>query len=809
MEKFTPYCYALVAAVAAMPSAALAQEAKTQIVKPADKTVNFRGHKVPLIAKMSKKVAAQPSTSARTKAPRKQWGGATSSEETLTEDFNKFAKGSADEPDSEALCDEYGYFGGPVQWDIDPQYTEEPGWCGSWVFQAGGYAYLNDPFGYIGALLNSPLGDYSGNITITLRVKNYGKSSTLLNVSLLKNGYNNPTYAVTDEPGQQTSTSVNLYPNTGWKTITLKVHNISSDNDGFLQLLAYGQCLIDYVHITREDNFIAAPKILPETGFTDNSFTANRQKVAMASNYWLRLYQRTETGTEDRSWTADFEGSIPEEFSTNAKTVEGIGENQTSGLAIADGDTLTTPYNFSIYKDMKYWMKVEGATEEELQNNETKINIDVLTLNGWKGYGEYSAMYWTEEGSVSLNESSYGDFAGKYYGVRFSTENMPRGAFLALDNINIEAGKDAQLDAIGDNYLYDITENTSYTFTEGIEADKDYIYAVQSHYGKLASDIKLHSTFGVAAPKAKPATDIDSRGSYTANWEPSVKATGYRADNYGLHTASEDGLYDVIDEDFSLINDNVTDNTTPDDPEEVGNNKYQNIDSYTKLPGWTARNMALSQGWFGAVNDDYTSGSVKTPAMYLDNDDSFQLTLKAEGTPDSYLQIITPTQTYYVQFDEEGEIDDTFTVPERSKAMTLRFTADATFMLDYVKVSQNLKAGDNVYVQLGSTTVDGKENTSAAFGSLYDYDFDKFAYAVTALRTDGTNSTVSDPSDYVTVDLENGSSSVTAINNAETNETVATVVARYSLDGRRASTPQHGVNILKMSDGTVKKVIVK
>ena len=37
----------------------------------------------------------------------------------------------------------------------------------------------------------------------------------------------------------------------------------------------------------------------------------------------------------------------------------------------------------------------------------------------------------------------------------------------------------------------------------------------------------------------------------------------------------------------------------------------------------------------------------------------------------------------------------------------------------------------------------------------------------------------------------------------------ATVVARYTLDGRVISAPQAGVNIVKMSDGTVKKVLVK
>ena len=34
-------------------------------------------------------------------------------------------------------------------------------------------------------------------------------------------------------------------------------------------------------------------------------------------------------------------------------------------------------------------------------------------------------------------------------------------------------------------------------------------------------------------------------------------------------------------------------------------------------------------------------------------------------------------------------------------------------------------------------------------------------------------------------------------------------VARYTVDGQLISAPQHGINIVKMSDGSVRKVFVK
>ena len=47
-------------------------------------------------------------------------------------------------------------------------------------------------------------------------------------------------------------------------------------------------------------------------------------------------------------------------------------------------------------------------------------------------------------------------------------------------------------------------------------------------------------------------------------------------------------------------------------------------------------------------------------------------------------------------------------------------------------------------------------------------------------------------------------SAIHSVSNAADSET-----ARYTLDGRQISAPQHGINIVKMSDGTVKKVMVK
>ena len=56
--------------------------------------------------------------------------------------------------------------------------------------------------------------------------------------------------------------------------------------------------------------------------------------------------------------------------------------------------------------------------------------------------------------------------------------------------------------------------------------------------------------------------------------------------------------------------------------------------------------------------------------------------------------------------------------------------------------------------------------------------------------------------------LELPKGQATAIKGVETSEN-ATVVARYAADGSQISAPVKGINILKMSDGTTRKVVVK
>jgi len=131
-------------------------------------------------------------------------------------------------------------------------------------------------------------------------------------------------------------------------------------------------------------------------------------------------------------------------------------------------------------------------------------------------------------------------------------------------------------------------------------------------------------------------------------------------------------------------------------------------------------------------------------------------------------------------------------------------------MVDNIQISQNVKAGSNVYTWLSAVNTENADVLSAAFDGLDAYGYDKYAYSVTALRTDSiSHSATSDPSDYVTVNLANGSSVVTAIDQPAAFVNAADVAERYNLSGQRINGAQRGINIVRMKNGTVRKVLVK
>lgn len=427
--------------------------------------------------------------------------------------------------------------------------------------------------------------------------------------------------------------------------------------------------------------------------------------------------------------------------------------------------------------------------------------------------------FWKKGDEVKLEEELSTFKTGGYNQIRLRASGLNEGAYLVLDNVDITAKPAYEYEIIGStygddldyNYSYtDYTSKTSYTFKD-LDPNTEYYYGVRAHYVTQFSDRNFIHALGVAAPEAKEATDIDSRGVFTANWEAAPKATSYTVSCYGTDQLQKDvDDYPILEEDFSTIDASVTSATTANDAEPLNNNKRSSLDAYTKLPGWEGSSNTIAQGMLGCEGDfDYTGGKIYTPELYLANDSKCKITIKLYGKANDQIAIRLGDVSYGVSVPENGVLDGFFTVPCGQGRTNMRISSQnlAPFAIEYLKVGQDLPKGARVQTWLQSADTDAA-TTSYTFSGLDAYDFPMYGFQVTSHFQYDENTEVSsvEPSPMTYVDLVNGTS--TGIEElVKASDTK--VVARYNAAGQIIAAPVKGLNILKLSDGKIMKVIVK
>lgn len=733
----------------------------------------------------------------------------------VSEDFSKFTAGSLDNPDTANWV--VDFYGG----DIDASLTQVPGWTGSAVHQAGGAACLTG-WGMNAACINTPVGDYSGDLTITFRARRMNEvrpKNATINVNTLVGTFNSPSQADCDHAIQECRI---FGQDKGWQDYTVTVKNYSSDNTGFIQIMTYDSIYLDDIVVkVSADSFIAEPTILPETNFTDTAFTVSWEPVRAANTYRLGLAKKVYTSDEEVvSRYYDFENGLPEDFTTTGEVEDGVGVDGSKALVLNVNESADFPSTGATYKEATAWLNLV-ATDTTLTADDleyAQINCTLTRPDGSKDEGYFMASYFLNTpGLVSIiGEQWYGSTADIYSGIHFDTNNLPEGFQLIIDSVAFTTNRPYKMDVLfePDDWYNSLTgkpayvsaPTTTYTFTK-LDASTEYYWTVQARRYTMNSKYTWHHAFGLAAPVAKVPTNLDERGSYTANWGPSAKATRYIVNNYGVYKAEADEEdHVVMDEPFDLVDATVTSADDPSSPESVGNDYApSDLNDFTHQVGWVGMGNTMAQGYLGCAQAYTFMPYITSPALYLDNDTCFKLGLKVHGSPVDILVVTVNGNKYAVMYDENGDIDGEFTIPESGKNVKLDFTSYQymAFMLDEVSVKQNLKKGDNVFTFLGSKEV-AAPDTTCNFDGLSNYDYDLFAYDVVALEDLDNQTAQSESSGYVVFSLD-----PTAVKNVEGTDVMAKEVARYGIDGRQLSAPQKGVNIVKLSDGRVVKVIVK
>ncbi len=746
--------------------------------------------------------------------------GSHEEEYLIDEDFSLITDGTTEQPGNKMLC---YYYDEPGMY-MDASLTKDGQWAGSFVYPAGGAVALVSPNQYTSADLDTPLGDYSGSITLTFKVK--AIKNTDIFVNLLRGGYE----ACEDTKNLKGETNVltyRLYKKEGWKKITIKMRNVNADPDGFIQFHSYGSILLDDVQVTTtSEEFIAPPALLPETNIKNTSFQANWQPTRKAFNYVVNLYKKVFTSEGDTLITENFDNvaedgsNLPAGWTFNLhadKKVQPVGADGTNALYLCNGDTIETPYTFSKIKDMAMWIRFYdpapyGSDDMNYDAFDATMHIDAQSLSGWT---EVASVGYGKKTSEGVRVNLTNDLGNsQFYGLRFYFTGIPEGDYAVIDNIDLTMGRPGKLEpaefTLGDGSqdTEDRTTGTNYTF-DGLDPEGDYYYTVNAHYLSQYSDADLQHVVAVASPALKDASNIQA-DSYQANWEAVGKADKYEVYNYGVTTVTEKGQFVLLDEDFSGVEDDETD---PSSPISVGNTEEMSLDEFTKMPGWSVTTgAAYVNGMFGCTDSYYNTYVLSTPQLYFGNNDKFLIHIKAYGTPGEGLVINVgghQSGAYFEATDDTGAlgiIDKTFEMDcsEYPQGQLHIYTLEHNyFLLDDMKVSQELKAGDKVYTYLSTGSVSDKNTTSYVFSDVTGYD--QYAFAVKSVKDSDGDYAESTLSDYKMVKL---SKSSTGISEA-TDHAAAREVARYTVDGKRIDKAVKGINIVKMSDGKIVKVMVK
>lgn len=348
----------------------------------------------------------------------------------------------------------------------------------------------------------------------------------------------------------------------------------------------------------------------------------------------------------------------------------------------------------------------------------------------------------------------------------------------------------------------------SFTFTQ-LDPNEKYYYSVRAHYVLICSPETIYPMNELPVPTISEATDITAKG-FTAVWEPTVKGEGYEVNLYGATQIKQD-TKDVVllHEDFSGCK-QYTDSSDIDNPETFPADGNLTIDDMTTIPGWTANlgHVKFTDGMLGV--DQYNN--LTSPTLYVAGSDVAKFHLRLQSTTDKYSLYLNFAGTPYVLSSDDFVDDEYFELPTFGmKETVLKIYAPDNYpiFVDELTVTQDLHADDTVYNWMGRYNV-GKDANTLPIADLDTDLFADYAYSLKATRGEGTSIQRSAESPRMVVELANGTSHPgTAIISTMIDNTDVYETARYSLEGVLLSEPTTGINIVKYSDGSVKKIFVK
>lgn len=783
----------------------------------------------------------------------------------IDEDFSGFTDGMEDNPSTATILDDMGNF---VNKSALKPYSEALSykqWGGAGIFSAGGCLAIAN-----GMFLNTPAGDMSGEVTLTFRARlsKAGGSTTLnaLKLMFLSRSsildYEVKFYDLTDE----------------WQTFTYTSTLGQFEHSGFqfYSMYASNIILVDDIRLEQTRTSIPAPKVHEAENMTDTSFKAVWNKSIEADHYLLSVFTKNESNelmTVSEGFDnikADDKGNIdaaspnyPEgwefawkddDLSNHIAKGEGSGTGNKQAVRLIDtGDAITTPYCPEGIKSLKFWVKAEA------NDGQPKFSSIMFTVNFGKGV-------YTVDNYINIPDMFTPEHRNGYY---FDlTETL--SAFDKIYSVKIEyiREEDDKTTILFDDFSYTTNKPTTYNYVlkdkeveqqdnedgtvgfevNGLDPDTDYTYSVKSvnsDFTSVASDEQ--EVYAVSIPTALPATNITAN-SYTANWTSHKKVDFYRVDQLQQTVIDKDTKdYVMLDEDFSKVTSSLTEadllKGSYDEGERTSG--YMPLDDITHIAGWKASSTVRVNGWLGGNEAKQGSGTIAgaivTPTIDLShNEGACNISLRVWGSEGDWLIIqgSNPASLATIEFPKGGGIvEKTITMPLCTSKEQLTFYSNnyKVFLIDYIKITQDVKAGDKVTTITGSVLTEDADTKSMVMTNPGFSDGHDVLYRVTAMRYDKDSQeshkyySTSTPSDLMLVKNPNpsgiGSVEAAAENVAGVeggivvNAANATTVNVFNLSGQlvasKACGNGHafvsvapGVYVVK-TNSTTAKVVVK
>lgn len=684
----------------------------------------------------------------------------------IDEDFSGFTDGTEDNPSTATILDDMDNF---VNKSALKPYSEALSykeWGGHGLFSAGGCLAITN-----GWFLNTPAGDMSGEVTLTFRARlsKAGGSTTLNALELLFLSrsslldYEVKFYSLTDE----------------WQTFTYTSTLGEFEHSGFQFLSTYASniILIDDIRLEQVKTSIPAPKVQEAENMTDTSFKAVWNKSIEADHYLLSVFTKNESKelmTVSEGFDnikADDKGNIdaaspnyPEgwefawkdnDLSNHIAKGEGAGTDNKQAVRLIDtGDAITTPYCPEGIKSLKFWVKAEA------NDGQPKFSSIIFTVNFGKGV-------YTVDNYINIPDMFTPEHRNGYY---FDlTETL--SAFDKIYSVKIEyiREEDDKTTILFDDFSYTTNKPTTYNYVlkdqkveqqdnedgtvgfevNGLDPDTDYTYSVKSvnsDFTSVASDEQ--EVYAVSIPTALPATNITAN-SYTANWTSHKKVDFYRVDQLQQTVIDKDTKdYVMLDEDFSKVTSSFTEADLLDGFYEEGERTsgYMPLDDITKIAGWKASSTVRVNGWLGGNEAKQGSGTIAgaivTPTIDLShNEGACNISLRVWGSEGDWLIIqgSNPASLATIEFPKGGGIvEKTITMPLCTSKEQLTFYSNnyKVFLIDYIKITQDVKAGDKVTTITGSVLTEDADTKSMVMTNPGFSDGHDVLYRVTAMRYD-------------------------------------------------------------------------